>query len=361
MQLMDKRYIGILMNDSWYRRIRSGRTYHESLSCYEAAGRLHGVTPCFFRLKDIGPGMPYIFAYVKTEAGYRRCLVPTPSVIHNRTLYTTKQPQLAIRRLVEDGKRVFNMCNRYGKGYIHRLLMLEPSLRPHLPVTREATQPAIQEMMTLYSQLILKPNSSSIGIGIMKLERTENGWLLHGASPKNRPIAFRSMLPAVVRRKLRSRPYLVQQLLPLATYNGSPFDLRVSVQRNESGDWQITGIAAKVAKQGAFRTNVAQGGVVYTLDKVLGAYPHLHVESVRLAISDFSLRVAYHLSLHLPHLADIGLDVGLTEYGFPMFIECNGRDLRYSFRQGNMLDAFQRTYSNPVGFAKHLLETGDLT
>ncbi|RKN85272.1 YheC/YheD family protein [Paenibacillus ginsengarvi] len=359
--VMDKRYIGILVNDSWYRRIPSGRTYHESLPCYEKAGKLHGVTPCFFRLKDIKPGQPFVHAYVKSEIGYKRCLIPVPSVIHNRTLYTNKQPKAAIRRLAEDGKRIFNEWNRYGKGYIHERLMEEPSLRPHLPVTRPATPAAIRDMMGDYSKLILKPNSSSIGLGIMKLEEAANGvWLLHGAAKNGRKIAFRPPdIPAIVRRKLRSRPYLVQQLLPLATYCGRPFDLRVSVQRNETGDWQVTGIAAKVAKPGAFRTNVAQGGVVYSLDKVLGPYPELNPEQVRAAIGDFSLRVACQLSRHLPRLADIGLDVGLTEHGFPMFIECNGRDLRYSFQQGNMLDAFQQIYSNPVGFAKYLLESGD--
>jgi hypothetical protein len=87
----------------------------------------------------------------------------------------------------------------------------------------------------------------------------------------------------------------------------------------------VTGIAAKVAKPGAFRTNVAQGGVVYSLDKVLGPYPQLNPEEVRAAIGDFSLRVACQLSRHLPRLADIGLDVGLTEHGFPMFIDDNVR------------------------------------
>ncbi|TNJ60628.1 YheC/YheD family protein [Paenibacillus hemerocallicola] len=355
--VMDNRFIGILVNDSWFRGIPTGRTYHESLPCYERAGRLHGVTPCFFRLKDIQPGQPFIHAYVKTEIGYKRCRIPAPDVIHNRTLYTNKRPKLAIRRLVDDGKRIFNEWNRYGKGYIHQLLMTDPTLRPHLPVTQAATLSAVKEMMAVFPQLILKPNSSSIGMGIMKLEHTGPGWLLHGVV-KGRVIAFREKLPAVLRRKLRSRPYLVQQLLPLATYNGRPFDLRVSVQRNETGDWQISGIAAKVAKPGAYRTNVAQGGVVYRLDHVLEAYPLLRAESVRQAIGEFSLRVACHLSRYLPHLADIGLDVGLTEHGFPMFIECNGRDLRYSFQQGNMPDTFQQLYSNPVGFAKYLLESG---
>ncbi|PYI52089.1 YheC/YheD family protein [Paenibacillus flagellatus] len=353
---MDNRYVGVLVNDSWFRGIPEGRMGHESLPCYERAGRLYGVTPCFFRLKDVRPGSALVNAYVKTERGYRRCRIPVPAVIHNRTLYTNPRPKRAIRELVRDGKRIFNEWNRYGKGYIHDLLMQDDSLRPHLPVTREATPDALRDMMESYASLILKPNSSSIGKGIMKLERTPEGWLVRGALGGGKTIAFRSRLPQAVRRKLQARPYLVQQLLPLATYLGRPFDLRVSVQRDFTGDWQVTGIAAKVAKRGSFRTNVAQGGVVYPLEKVLEAYPRLNADTVRQSVCEFSLRVARQLSGELPHLADIGLDVGLTEYGYPMFIECNGRDLRYSFQKGSMPDEFQRTYSNPIGYAKYLLD-----
>lgn len=353
---MNRPFVGILVSDAWYRGIPSGRTYHESLPCYEQAGQLHGVTPCYFRLKDIQPGQAYIQAYVKMDGHYRRMRIPAPKVIHNRTLHTKPKPRQAVHRLVDDGKLIFNEANRYGKGYIHELLMEDVSLRPHLPVTRFATAVTVQEMMREFLKLIIKPNSSSIGKGIMKLERTETGWRLHGAA-KGKPIVFREKLPQTLLRKLRSRAYLVQQLLPLATFQGRSFDLRVSVQRDETGDWQVTGIAAKVAKPGAYRTNVAQGGVVYSLERVLDEYP-LQAEAVQLAVAEFSLRVARQLSHSLPGLADIGLDVGVTEHGFPMFIECNGRDLRYSFRKGNMHDAFQCTYSNPIGYAKYLLENG---
>src|SRR5690606_2299377 len=126
-------------------------------------------------------------------------------------------------------------------------------------------------------------------------------------------------------------------------------DFRVSVQRNESGKFQITGIVAKVAAPDKFITNVAQGGVVLPVETLLESLPQLHPGDVCQRISDFSLKVVCHLAEHLPHLADVGLDIGITENGFPVFIECNGRDLRYSFQKGNMLDAWKATYFNPIG------------
>lgn len=357
---MYNRYVGIMVNASTYRRIPSGKTSHESLPCYEEAGRLHGVTPCFFRLKDILPGRSTVKAYTKSEYGYRKREIPVPTVIHNRSLYFKPGCITKIRELVRDGKRIFNEWNRYGKKQIHDLLSQDPDMRPHLPVTVIATDGHLRDMMQAYSALIIKPNSSSIGRGIMKLERLGDGWLLD--YPANRSgrirkkVKFRHRIPRVLQAKLRGPAYLIQECLPLATYRDRPFDLRVTVQRNETGEWTVAGIAAKVARRNVFLTNVAQGGTVYPLEKVLTEYPDLDPVQTKCRIEYFCLGVAGRLSRHLPHLADIGLDVGITKEGKPLFIECNGRDLRICFEKAGMQPEFQSTYCNPIGYAKYLLD-----
>src|SRR5690606_36757905 len=77
---------------------------------------------------------------------------------------------------------------------------------------------------------------------------------------------------------------------------------------------------------------------------------------IREQLTQFSLRVAQHLSIHLPHLADIGLDIGITPEGFPLFIECNCKDLRYSFRKAGLFEEWINTYRNPIGYARYLLD-----
>jgi hypothetical protein len=132
------------------------------------------------------------------------------------------------------------------------------------------------------------------------------------------------------------------------------------VQRDAVGEWQITGIVAKVASKKSFLTNVAQGGKVHRLERILESeYSHLEEQEVLNSISEFSLRVACHLGNNLPHMADLGLDVGITLDGFPMFIECNGKDQRYSFREADMRDEWKATYYNPMAYAKYLLDNGE--
>lgn len=359
------RYVGILVNASMYRGIPVRRTGHESLANYERAAERHGLVPCFFRLCDIRPGRRDALAYVRSGNRYVRRTVPLPQVIHNRGLWPSPAAKRRLEGLARRGTVIFNQWNRHPKLRIHELLMLAPPLRPHLPQTEAATAERLREMMELHESLIVKPNSGSVGRGVMKLDRTDGGWVLdRPATRKGRGrikvrFAASEPFPPYLARTLAARTHIIQQRLPLAEWNGRPFDLRVSVQKDGSGDWQITGINVKVARKEAFLTNVAQGATVYDLPAILNAFPHLQPEAVRADVEAYCLGVANHLERHLPHLADLGLDIGLTEFGFPMFIECNGRDQRYSFREAGMMSEWRATYTNPLGYARYLLDRID--
>lgn len=360
-------YVGILVNDRMYRRIPLGRTKYEIIDYYVEAGRRHGFTPCFFRIQDLDAAAPHVLAYVRQPEGYRRIRVPSPQIIHNRAIFRTRSDYRKLQAWSEGGVRLFNSWNRYGKLHIHRLLAAAPDLEPHLPETRRATSAAVTDMMKRHDALILKPNKSSIGRGIMKLSRSAAGWkLTYPATLSVRNRRWRTLrfagprLPAALLARLRRTPYLVQQCLPLATYRGRPFDLRVSVQRGMTGEWQVTGIVAKVARKGIFLTNVAQGGSVFRLEPLVReAYPHWNPHAICEGVSTFALRVARRLSECLPHMADLGLDIGLNDEGMPLFIECNGKDQRYSFREAGMYEEWKATYENPMAYAKYLMEENE--
>lgn len=353
-------YVGILVGNRLYRNVRTGRTGYEYLPFYEETAAEFGLKPCYFRLADVRPGGRLVKAYVQSDKGYIRRTIPLPQVVHNRTFFKRAADKRRAERLIRSGVTIFNACNRYDKTMIHELLMQNETIRPHLPETMPAKPETVAEMMTRHPSLIVKPVRGSIGNGVMRLQRIgQDIWELSypaaGARGRiGRAVFSAGQLPDILRRRIRRRGYLVQQRLPLATFAGCPFDLRVSVQRDRSGDWQVTGIAGKVARQGAYVTNVAQGGTVFPLSALLREYPQLNAAAVEADIHDLGLRIAQHLSLHLSGLADLGLDIAITEHGFAMFIECNCRDQRYSFREGGMPETWKATYRNPMGYAAYV-------
>lgn len=358
-------YVGILVNDSLYAGIPLGNTKYEAIPYYDEAGKQYGVTPCYFRLQDVQIDKMKVHAYVQEGLCFELKWLDLPTVIHNRAIYLDHASYQKLEEWTKRGVILFNRWNRYSKLRIHDLLLKNDSIRPHLPGTYPATFKNMKIMMSAYDSLIIKPTNSSIGRGVMKMDRHVRSWkLIYPASMKInnqiwRTVSFRHYLPLTLRRKIQSHTYMIQQRLPLATFDGRPFDLRISAQRGASGEWGITGVVAKVASRKLFLTNVAQGGEVRTLPDILSTeYPHLNQEEVLHQITDFSLRVARHLSTELPYLADIGLDVGITSDGFPLFIECNGKDQRYSFLEANMQEIWKATYFNPIAYAKFLLDGG---
>lgn len=357
--------IGILFNANMLKGLLRGRTRHEAISFYEDAARRHGVTPIFFRIEDIHLPSMRVLAYVRHHHHYVKQSFPLPDVIHNRAIYFRSRASKKLAMLAERGILLYNQVNRYGKMKIHDLLSRNPSLLPHLPETHLATKSSVLDMMSRHDSIILKPDNSSVGKGLMKLERTERGWNAcyavssrkHGKRWRIRPIAHHT-LPSIIVKRMNATRYLVQETLPLASYDERPFDLRVSVQRNYTGQWQITGIVGKVAPRHTFVTNVAQGGSVRTFEEIAAqSLPALSYSQVKQAIEDTALRIAETLSDALPHMADLGLDMGVSPEGLPLFIECNGRDQRYSFREAHLLDTWRMTYSNPMEYGIHLLHS----
>jgi hypothetical protein len=356
---MGQKLVGILLNAAVHGGVPRLKTGQESLSNYEEAAAAYGLTPCFLKLSDIDTQSGFSMAYIKSSQGYRRQVIPTPEVIHNRAIYDPGSS--GVQRLLRQGLQVYNTCNRYGKDQIHGLLEHNQELRGHLPATSAGIS-GLKEMMDSYPDLILKPCRGSIGNGVMRLTRSNaRRWNLSYSPSGSRrwyisPVD-QDALPRALRARLSAVPYLVQERIPLAEISGRPFDLRVTVQRGWGGEWQVTGMFAKLAAPGGFVSNIARGGEAlsssFALEK---AFSGEAAARIRMSVITLSLAVARELEQNLPGLADIGLDIGITHNGQIYFIECNGRDQRYGFRKAGLSAIWKDSYRRPMGYARYLFE-----
>lgn len=354
-------FVGVLIEAFTYSGIKNGDTGREHLPFYEEAGEQFGLRPCFFRLADVEVKRGEVVAYVNVQGQYKKKRLPIPKVIHNRILLKNRRERKQFNKLKNSGVIIFNGINRFSKGKMNQYLEQNEAIRPHIPKTYKATVKSIHKMMKRYDQLILKPVKGSVGKGILKLEREGEEWRLTYPVPHGErglrwmSETFTDTLPAHLIKISDHGSYIIQEKIPLAQYEGSPFDLRVSVQRNSVGDWQITGIVAKVARKGHFLTNVARGGTTYTLEEVLQGHPTLELEQVKTSVEQLSLAIAKYIGKRFTSMADLGLDIGITDQGMPYFIECNGRDLRFSFRNANMMEEWASTHKTPIEYAAYLL------
>jgi len=344
--------VGVLLDRDTFTGIPKGRTGTERIRLYNKAAAKLGLKPFYMSLHQIG--RTSALGYTYTGRSYKLVRRPIPSVTHNRTISLSPYLKGKLQALSRTSI-VFNRQNRYDKHRIHKILVTESKLSKLLPVSTKYSREKLLQAMDKYPTIFIKPTNSSVGNGIMKLARCGDGkFHLHGRKGGPKRVS-RKAAAAFIFKKARRQSYMIQEGIPLATYKGRPYDLRVSVQRGASGDWQVTGIVGKVAGRGRHVTNVAKGGKVKKA-KELFEHSGFPVATMISAVEQASLSIARYLSAKLPHMADIGLDMGIDKEGRIKFIEMNGRDQRYAFRKANMPATFYQTYESPLQYAKFLLK-----
>ncbi|WP_423801197.1 YheC/YheD family protein [Neobacillus sp. SAB-20_R2A] len=364
---MSKDFIGFIVPKGLYNKILKSKDpgIKKRLELFEEAALQNDLIPCYFRITHIGAGQKEIRALVKKDGKYQAEYVPMPKVIYNQ-MWASPPRLRVIKSLTRNGIYVFNENNYLRKYRFHQLLENHSELRAHLPHTEIMTSENLRNMMQQYNKLIIKPDNGFVGKGILKLEKIDaSNWCLsyqdwEGTEKVWKQIWFQDQLPPLLLQLMNQNLYLVQEIIPLATYQGSPFDLRVATQRNHSGNWEVTAIIGKVAVRGNFLTNIGQGGTAYSLETLLGEYPHLSHESLEKQISSLAVKIAEYFSKHIPeHTADLGFDIGLTADGFPYFIECNFLSAykTLTMRDGELIyDDWESVFATPIDYARYLLD-----
>ncbi|WP_245920695.1 YheC/YheD family protein [Melghirimyces profundicolus] len=253
------------------------------------------------------------------------------------------------------GKRLFNPPVRRDKVFIHRLLSRNTTVRPHLPAMIPLTETTkAVTWIDKYPVVFIKPVIGSLGHHIIRIENMgKKSFLVHPYRGKKTRMSASGL--ARYLGTLKQRRYYIQQGIPLARFNGAPFDFRVSVQKGRFGRWEISGIAAKVAREQSHMTNIAQNGKAMRAWTALNrCFPKQRIQAILNRISHLSIATCQELEKTWPAFADAGLDVGIDQKGRPWLIEVNFRDLRIIFPLAGDKKMFHRTYLNPLYYAAFL-------
>jgi hypothetical protein len=343
--------VGILVDRRTFKGIPSRRTGNERLALYNKAAKLLGLKLFYMSLDQVGRKSASGFTYRKKT--YKLERLPIPAVTHNRVITFSSEENRKLKQLSQTSF-LFNRQNRYDKYKIYKLIYQNPTLRAYLPVSMVFTQAQLQSAMKNYSSLYIKPTNSSVGEGIMKLKKHKSGkWLFYWKKGSPKLLSSKKAVSTITRYVGKMR-YMIQEAIPVATYEGRPYDLRVTVQRGSAGSWQLIGMIGRIAATGRHVTNVAKGGKVKKVKELFQA-SGFEPEQMEAAIREASLQIMSYLSEKLTHLADVGLDIGVDRQGAIQLIEINGRDQRYSFQKAKMSTTFYRTYETPMKYAKYVL------
>lgn len=227
-----------------------GRDTYERVDLYAAAARELGLRLVLFSPHGCRPERGWVRGYVPGPRGWIPWQGPLPDAVHNRLLTPTRRYRPLLRALARRlGPRLFNPPVSRDKWRVHRLLSAHPAVRAHLPATWPLTAARCRRVPRLvrrHGELVAKPRLGGVGLGVIAI-RWLGGDRFRWIAPAGRRRVSGSALTRRLQRLAVQQRYLVQEGIPLATYRGRRFDLRVPVQRDGTGQWTVPGAAVKRA------------------------------------------------------------------------------------------------------------------
>ena len=306
----------------------------------------------------------YVYKQLTPDRGvWIANVYPLPDVVYDRIPSRSSEARSLIRntknRLCQLPYLKYFNPSFLNKWKVYQLLINDPSLHPYMPETRVLTAENLKDLLAKYNIIFLKPANGSLGKGIIKIKRDEKG-TLHYVTSGRRKIRSSADSVAELMKKTRdyrgNRAYIAQQGILLASYKGSPFDLRIVYQKNALGVWQTSKSFVRVAPRGSSVSNLASGGRVEKTKHVL---KYLYkksavVEEKNLHIKQLCQQVAETLEkASQANYGELGLDIGLDKNGSPWLIEVNSKPRKTTESEVSQV-IVKNTFRRPLEYSAYL-------
>jgi glutathione synthase/RimK-type ligase-like ATP-grasp enzyme len=360
--------VGILCNPRWNQK-RGNLFNSKQLPVLEklvGAGREAGALVYIFSIQDVDFSRGHIRGYVHNNGQWQPAQMPFPDAIYDQVIsrkverqktYLEKREQLS--RIY--GVRIFN-DGFFDKWQVHEWLLNDFKMKAHIPNTSRYTHSkGAASFIRNHHTTFLKPIHGSLGLGIVKVTRLGDGVVTYEVKRQEQRVQVKVASPEAaaqaMRGRLNSRPYLMQEGITLAMYQDRPFDVRIVLQRDGSGEWKRTKMFARVAKPGEFTSNISSGGEALPVSKVLEeVYTSLtRRRRCSVMIRKVSMAVTNVIETQSKkQFGELGIDVGVDDHGHVWIIEVNSKPWKSPTTEKGRQDLVDLGFTRPMQYAIHL-------
>lgn len=297
---------------------------------------------------------------VDGSGNWHEGIFPMPDVVYDRAsthrAETLPSAQRTRRELRRKGLPYFNP-GYFDKWALHRLLSKRPDVRSLLPETiRFGSRKTFEDLLAKHRSLYVKPTKGSQGDGIIVIRTQRTGQYAYHVHRRSgvmtRTVGNISELYSELDRITSGRPYIVQPDLQLAQWAGRRFDVRILMQKDESGNWQRTKTYARVAPPGRLTSNISRGGTGLPLPAVARRAFGTRWRHIASRVRRTGQRVAQAVeeSLNRP-VGELGLDIGIDRSGRLWLIEVNSKPfLKLQTKRGSQ-GLIRLSLKRPLGYA----------
>ncbi|WP_096155270.1 MULTISPECIES: YheC/YheD family endospore coat-associated protein [Bacillus] len=308
-----------------------------------------------------------IEGFMFTEKGWCKKQFPFPHVVYDRLPNRRTEQHRLLKETREKMQKQY-MIPWYNPGFfnkweIHQKLTLEENLSRFLPETyNNMSITLLEELLSKYPFLYLKPSSGSLGLGVFKIiynkEEEQYYCRYKDDEQKNRLQRFTSLekMLGYVLKNRDIKSYIVQQGIPLIKVDESTVDFRVHTNKDDNGKWHVSAMAAKLSGKGSVTTHANNGGVVRTLEEIFTRSEE--ATSIKEKLTQSALMLSEAIDRHLPgFIGEIGFDFGIdNKVGNVWLFEANSKPGRAIFYHPKLRKEDFLTRKLSIEYAIYLTE-----
>ncbi|HOB34604.1 MAG: hypothetical protein GX090_00310 [Firmicutes bacterium] len=308
-----------------------------------------GIDVLVFSPRDVHWPARRADGYLYSRGRWTKTRCPLPGAVYNR-IYTARDQAAARLEEVLGRKAVFNRVTWFDKWEVYSILR-DSGVAPALPETMPFSPACAGQMLAKHGKVIIKPRRGQFGKDICRIEATDSGYSLFKdlSIPKLTEPDAKKLL-AAAGPLFAEKPFILQQFIPFARHTGRIFDVRLYVQKDARGNWQVTGGFCRVAVAGSYITN--QSSELVGIGEMLarGAIEDRQLK----AMQRLGLAAAAALEKRLGHLGEVCVDFCVDTGGSVWIIEVNGHTQKKLLLRLGDPQLERIRYYFPLRYAQHL-------
>ncbi|MCL6572707.1 MAG: YheC/YheD family protein [Bacillus sp. (in: Bacteria)] len=330
-----------------------------------SVSKVVGALPFIFGCPHIDWEQGTIKGYFFHEQTWQTLEVPFPNVIYDRlpNRRSENNPKLI---KVKDRLQKEYLIPWYNPGFFNKLdiyerLLQDSTVSNFLPETCPFTSFSVIEMMlTKHGHVYIKPKNGSSGFGVHQIiyDKLTNNYFCRyqDDSGLNRLRKFPSLerLFDSVFLNQSLEQMVVQQGIYLLRNEARAVDFRIHTNKDDSGNWHVSAIAAKMAGHGSVTTHTRNGGEIKTIDEI---FSKEECELFTKKLSTAALLLSDSLDRFVVGIiGEIGFDLGIDRNGVVWLFEANSKPGRSILSHPALQEFDLLTRKLSLSFAVFLME-----
>lgn len=362
--------VGFITSPGTIRRMLRGYPNHKIVQTMEAAKTVHAFL-YFFCINDIlwDENSVNGVMYNQSKDIWEDKKMPLPDIIYDRGLASGLSARgwrraLRIRDRLSQlpGIKKINAQHYFDKWDLHYRLSKHEEMKKYLPDTVLYRNDIndLESMMDKYKTLYIKACIGSNGRSVMRVRNTGSSEYeydhFRGKLIRKTVESLQEVLEAA-KNFMGSRDFIIQQGIDAFTYKDNKVDIRVLVQRNGTGQWQITSMPVRIAANNSPVTSTKSGSTVYKFDdafkNVLG-FTAEQVQTLKKDVFKLIQTAVDTIEEEYGPFAELGIDVAIDKDLNVWFLEANSKPAKDTIIKSGSQQDVERAFLPPFQYARYI-------